>query len=72
MDKLQDLRNTLLVSMHQKEGIMKKVFLLMVILMVGVLAGVIAGLALTAEWRAKLSQSLAAPIGHCLERMPDG
>ena len=51
---------------------MKKVFLLMVILMGGVLAGVIAGLALPAEWRAKLSQSLAAPIGHCLERMPDG
>ena len=54
---------------------MKRVFLLMVILiggvLAGVLAGVIAGLALPAEWRAKLSRSLAAPIGHCLERMPD-
>lgn len=57
--------------MHQKEGIMKRVFLLMVILIGGVLAGVIAGLALPAEWRAKLSRSLAAPMGHCLERMPD-
>ncbi len=47
---------------------MKKVLLLAVTL----LAGVIAGLVLPAEWRAKLSRSLAAPIGHCLEHMSDG
>jgi len=51
---------------------MKKVLLLMVTLLAGVIAGVIAGLVLPAEWRAKLSRSLAAPIGHCLEHMPDG
>ncbi len=51
---------------------MKKVLLLMVILLGGVIAGVIAGLVLPAEQREKLSRSLAAPIGHCLECMPDG
>jgi hypothetical protein len=56
--------------MHQKEGIMKRVFLLFAILIGGVIAGVIAGLALPAEWRAKLSRSLVAPIGHCLGHMP--
>ncbi len=50
---------------------MKKVLLLMVTLLTGVIAGVIAGLVLPAEWRTKLSRSLAAPIGHCLEQMPD-
>lgn len=50
---------------------MKKV-LLMAILLAGVIVGVIAGLVLPAEWRAKLSRSLAPPIGHCLEQMPDG
>ena len=50
---------------------MKKV-LLMAILLGGVIAGVIAGLVLPAEWRAKLSRSLAAPMEHCLECMPDG
>ena len=50
---------------------MKKV-LLLATLLAGVIAGVIAGLLLPAEWRAKLSQSLTAPIGHCLEHMPDG
>ena len=54
---------------------MKRVFLLVAILLGGVIAGVIggviAGLVLPAEWRANLSRSLAAPIGHCLEHMPD-
>ncbi len=47
---------------------MKRV-LLMAILLGGVIAGVIAGLVLPAEWRAKLSRSLATPIGRCLEHM---
>ena len=51
---------------------MKKVLLLMAILLGGVIAGLIAGLVLPAKQRAKLSRTLAAPIGHCLERMPDG
>ena len=55
---------------------MKKVLLLMAGLLggvfAGVLAGVIAGLLIPAEQRKKLSQSLAAPIGHCLAHMPDG
>ena len=46
----------------------KKVLLLIVIL----LAGLMAGLLLPAEWRGKLSRPLAARIGQCLERMPDG
>ena len=51
---------------------MKKLLLLMVILPGGVIAGVIAGLLMSAEQREKLSRLLAAPIGHCLEHMPDG
>jgi hypothetical protein len=50
---------------------MKKVLLLVAILL-GVIAGVIAGLVLPVEWRAKLSRSPTAVIGHCLESMPDG
>ena len=51
---------------------MKKVLLLMAILLGGVIAGVIAGLLMPAKQREKLSRSLAAPIGRCLEHMPDG
>lgn len=51
---------------------MKRVLLLMAILLGGVIAGGIAGLLMPAEQRAKLSRSLAAPIGHCLAHMPDG
>ena len=51
---------------------MKRVLLLVATLLGGVIAGVIAGLLMPAEWRTKLSRSLAAPIGHCLEYMPDG
>jgi hypothetical protein len=47
---------------------MKKVLLLIAIF----LAGLIAGFLLPAEWRAKVSRSLAARIGPCLEHMPDG
>jgi uncharacterized protein HemY len=47
---------------------MKKVLLLMIVL----LAGMLVGLLLPAEWRGKLSRRLAARIGRCLERMPDG
>lgn len=50
---------------------MKNVLLLMAVLLGGVFVGVIVGLVLPAEWRVKLSQSLAAPIGHCLEHIPD-
>jgi hypothetical protein len=57
-----------LASLHPKGGIMKRVLLLMAML----LGGLIAGLVLPAAWRAKLSRSLAAPIGHCLEHVPDG
>ena len=46
---------------------MKKVLLIIIFL-----AGLIAGFLLPAEWRAKLSQPLAARIGPCLEHMPDG
>ncbi len=49
---------------------MNKVWLLIAILG-GLIVGLIAGLILPAEWRAKLSQLLAAPIGHCLGQMPD-
>jgi hypothetical protein len=51
---------------------MKKVLLLMVTLFGGVITGVIAGLLIPAEQREKLSRLLAAPLGHCLARMPDG
>ena len=51
---------------------MKKVLLLMVILLGGVIASVIAGLLMPARQREKLSRSLATPIGHCLEHIPDG
>ena len=50
---------------------MKKVWLLIAIFG-GLIAGLFAGLVLPAEWREKLSRPLAAPIGHCLEQMPDG
>lgn len=51
---------------------MKKILLLLAALFSGVFAGVIAGLLIPAEQREKLSRLLAAPIGHCLARMPDG
>lgn len=54
---------------------MKKVWLLIAILggvIAGMIAGVIASLLIPAEWRGKLSGLLAAPLGHCLEQMPDG
>ncbi len=47
---------------------MKKVLLLIAALF----GGVIAGLLMSAEQREKLSRSLAAPIGSCLEHAPDG
>jgi hypothetical protein len=50
---------------------MKKV-MLMAILLGGVIAGVIVGLLMPAEQREKLSRWLAAPIGRCLEHIPDG
>jgi len=50
---------------------MKKV-LSLAILLGGLTAGVIVGLVMPAEQRAKLSRSLAVPIGRCLGHMPDG
>ena len=51
---------------------MKIILLLIAALFGGVIAGVIAGLLIPVEQREKLSRSLAAPIGRCLEHMPDG
>jgi len=54
---------------------MKKVLVLIAMLLGGVMAGVIAGIAgllMPAGQRAKLSRSLAAPIGRCLGHVPDG
>jgi len=51
---------------------MKKVLVLIAMLLGGVMAGVIAGLLMPAGQRAKLSRSLATPIGRCLEHIPDG
>jgi hypothetical protein len=51
---------------------MKKVLSLMAILLGSVIVGVITGLLMPAGQREKLSRSLAAPIGSCLARIPDG